>query len=70
MKKVHTKAKRKFKLNTHTRHFLFFHPRGKKKGPKTFPTEERAKEWASEHGIQNYTLKKVKKEKRFQIVEA
>ena len=47
MKKVHTRAKRKAKLSTHRGKI----PTGKKKkGPKTFKTEERANEWAKETG--------------------
>ena len=59
MKKIHGPAKRKFKLGKTLRHYLFFHPQGKKKGPKTFYSEESADKWASEHSINNYTLKKV-----------
>jgi len=39
-----------------------------KKGAKTFSTEERAKEYAKENQITNFELKKVKKDKRFQII--
>ncbi len=69
MKKIHGPAKRKFKLGKTLRHYFFFHPQGKKKRPKTFYSAESANKWASEHEINNYTLKKVKKNKKFQIVE-
>ena len=66
MRKVHTRAKRKAGLSTH---------RGtipsarRKKRPKTFETEERANEWAKENKIEKFSLKKVKKGKKFQIVK-
>lgn len=41
----------------------------RKKGPKTFKTEENAKKYAEENGIKNFELKKVKKDKKFQIIE-
>ena len=69
MKKIHTQAKRAFKLSTHLKHYRYFHKLGKKLRPRTFTSEERANEWASENNIAKYTLIKVKKDKRFQIVE-
>ena len=58
MTKEHPKQKER-KANIPTFH---------KKGAKTFATEERAKEYAKENKIINFELKKVKKDKRFQIV--
>ena len=44
-------------------------PRYRSKRAKTFKTEEAAKKYAEEQGIKNFELKKVKKDKKFQIVE-
>jgi hypothetical protein len=66
MVKMHTRAKRRLGISTHKRGNkpgLF-----RKNGPKTFATEERAKEYAKEQGITKFELKSVKKDKRFQIV--
>ena len=43
--------------------------RNRKKRPKTFKTEESANLWALNHGLkpEEYYLKKVKKNKKFQI---
>jgi len=66
MVKMHTRAKRRLGIGTHKRgNKPSVH---KRKGPKTFPTEERAKEYAKENGISKFELKSVKKGKRFQIV--
>ena len=66
MVKIHTRAKRRLGISTHKRGIIpSLH---KKKGPKTFATEERANEYAKEQGIKQYELKSVKKGKRFQIV--
>ena len=46
-----------------------YNPNKKKNRPKTFFREENANKYAKEHGIKNYFLKKVKKDKKFQIVE-
>ena len=67
MKKIHSRIKRKYRLSTHVGQHHFFHP-NKRKRPKTFKTEESAHNWAKEHGISNYSLKKVKRDKKFQIV--
>ena len=71
MKKVHTKIKRKYGLGTHTNRYDFFHPKKKENRPKTFKTEEAAKAWAKDHGLkpEQYSLKKVKRNKKFQIVQ-
>jgi len=62
--------KRKYGLSTHLRHYYSFHPSIKKHRPKTFKTEESANLWASDHGLkpEQYELKKVKHNKRFQIM--
>jgi len=69
MKKIHSRIKRKFKLSTHVGQHHFFHP-SKRKRAKTFKTEQSAHNWAKEHGIskEKYSLKRVKKDKKFQIV--
>ncbi len=70
MKKIHTRAKRKFGLSTHLSHYKFFHPGIKKHRPKTFKTEEAANSWALQHGFRSkqYHLKSVKHNEKFQIV--
>ena len=70
MVKVHTRVKRKLGLSTRYRHDYFFHPTVRKKRPKTFKTEKAANVWASDHGLKpgQYSLKNVKRDKRFQIV--
>ena len=66
MKKVHTRAKRKAGVSSHKNKI----PTGKKKkGPKTFKTEAAANVWAKENKIEKFSLKKVKKDKKFQIVK-
>ncbi len=66
MVKVHTRMKRRLGISTHKRGSVS--TAVKKKGPKTFPSEERAKEYASAQGIKDFELKKVKKGLRFQII--
>jgi len=66
MSKVHTRMKRRLGISTHKSGNVS--TAIKKKGAKTFPTEERAKEYAVEQGIVDFELKKVKKGLRFQIV--
>lgn len=71
MRKVHTRTKRKLGLSTHLAHYKFFHSGVKKPSrPKTFKTEESANAWALSHGLkpEYYSLKKVKKNRKFQIV--
>lgn len=62
--------KRTMGLSTHLKHYNYFHPTVKKIRPKTFKTEETAHAWASSHGLKQgaYTLKSVKRNKKFQIV--
>ena len=72
MKKIHTKVKRKFGLSTHKSQYTFFHKVEKIHRPKSFASEELANKWATEQGLKagQYTLKKVKHNKRFEIVAA
>jgi len=69
MKKIHTRAKRRFRLGTHLNWQSLFHPEERHR-PKTFKTEEHARAWASAQGLkpEQYHLKKVKRNKRFQVV--
>ena len=69
MPHIHTRAKRRAGLATHLRHHTYFHPQGRKKRSRTFTTEQAAQEWAQGKGIKEYSLKQVKRGKRFQIVE-
>lgn len=66
-KTIHTRAKRKLKLSTKFQHKAFVKGIERKVRPRTFATEEAANKWAAEKGITSYTLKKVKKGKRFEI---
>jgi len=71
MKKIHTSIKRRFGLSTHNNPYSFFHPEEKTNRPKTFKTEESAHAWAAKTGLKSgeYSLKKVKKNKKFQIIK-
>ncbi|MBU0628824.1 MAG: hypothetical protein KKC75_06550 [Nanoarchaeota archaeon] len=71
MKKIHTQLKRRFGLSTHNNQYDFFHPKEIPHRPKTFKTEESAHAAASKNGLKQgeYSLKKVKKNKKFQIVK-
>jgi len=70
MNKIHTKVKRKFDLPTHIRQYRFFHPTDADHRPKTFASEELATKWAAGQGLKagEYSLKRVKHNKRFEIV--
>ena len=68
VKKIHTRAKRKLGFGTHLPHRAKLKNIPRKKGPKTFKTEESAKKHAQENKIKDYELKKVKKDKKFQII--
>lgn len=71
MKKIHTRIKRKYGLSSHKNWYYFFHPAlAKRKRPKTFKTEETANAWALNHGLKpgQYYLKKVKRNRKFEIV--
>lgn len=72
MRKIHTNIKRRYGLSTHNNPYDFFHPKEKINRPKTFKTEEAANAWAAKEGLKTggYSLKKVKKNKKFQIVVA
>jgi|APIni6443716594_1056825.scaffolds.fasta_scaffold135372_3 hypothetical protein len=72
MKKIHTKVKRKFELSTHKSQYKFFHKTEKIHRPKTFASEALATKWAGEQGLKagQFTLKKVKHNKRFEIMIA
>ncbi len=69
MSKTHTRIKRKYGLSTHLNQYAFFHNR-KRYRPKTFKTEEAAHAWALNNGLkpEEYYLKKVKKNRKFEIV--
>ena len=69
VKKIHTRAKRKMGFGTHLPHRARIKGIPRKKGPKTFKTEEADKKYADDNKIKKYELKKVKRDKKFQIVE-
>jgi len=68
--KIHTRQKRNYRLATHVSQNHFFHAK-KRKRNKTFKSEEDAHIWASESNLKKdeYSLKKVKRNKRFEIVK-
>lgn len=70
MAKIHTRIKRRYGLSTSRGHYSYFHGIGKKHRPKTFNTEESANAWALKQGFkpEQYDLKKVKRNKKFQVV--
>ena len=68
MARLTSKSKRLLGLSTKFKHKRFTSPVKKINGPKTFKTEEAANKWAAEKGIKGHSLKKVKKDKKFQIV--
>lgn len=65
MTKIHTRTKRKLRLSKYNKLNTI-----KKKRPKTFDSIESANVWASNKGIkpEQYTLKSVKHNKKFEIV--
>jgi len=69
MKKVHTRMKRKHRLSTHKSAYGFFHAGAEEHRPRTFKTEGAARAWALSNGLKEgkYSLKRVKKNKRFQL---
>lgn len=71
MTKIHTKTKRRFNLSTHIPQYRFFHPVAVPHRPKSFASEELANKWAIEKGLKagEYSLKRVKRNKRFEVVE-
>ena len=70
MAKIHTRIKRRYGLSTSHGHHSYFHGIGKKNRPKTFKTEEAANAWALKQGLKpgQYHIKKVKHNKKFQVV--
>ncbi len=70
MKHMHTRVKRRLGLKSTLQHSHCFGP-ARKRRAHTFSTEENAHAWASAKGMKqgSYTLKRVKLDKRFQIVE-
>ena len=70
MKKIHTKIKRKFDLPTHMSQYRFFHKTEKPHRPKSFASEALADKWAAGSGLKpgQYSLKRVKHDKRFEVV--
>ena len=69
MVKVHTRAKRKLGLTTRFAHKKSVTSRNKKHGPKTFKTEEGAKEHANKLGLKagKFNIVSAKKNKRFKV---
>ena len=68
MTKIHGNKKREYKLAAHKNHEKFFQGVVRARRPRTFNTEEAANKYAETHKIGAFELKKVKKNKRFQIV--
>ncbi len=66
MAKVHTRIKRRLGISSHKRGTM--NKPIKKKGAKTFPSEESANTYAANNDIKDFELKKVKRGLRFQIV--
>lgn len=69
MKKIHTRIKRWNRLTTSKQHYSHFHPQEVPHRPKTYASEATARAAAEKKGIKKYELIKVKRGKRFQIVE-
>ncbi|MBI2523338.1 hypothetical protein HYW19_03040 [Candidatus Woesearchaeota archaeon] len=70
MAKIHTLVKRRKGLGTAHGHYCYFHRIGKRHRPKTFNTEEAVNAWALKQGLgpEQYYIKSVKHNKRFQVV--
>ena len=70
MARMHTRIKRRYGLSTSHGHYSYFHGIRKKNRPKTFKTEEAANVWALKQGLkpEQYSLKNVKHNKKFQVV--
>ena len=70
MAKIHTRIKRRYGLSTTRRHYSYFHGILKRHRPKTFNTEESANAWALKQGLkpEQYSIKNVKRNKKFQMV--
>ena len=69
MPKIHTRVKRRRNMPTHKNPYYLFHPVLRIR-PKTFSSEERAHAFAKAKSISGYSLKRVKKGARFEIVPA
>ena len=68
MTKIHTRAKKKLGLGTHKPHKARIFNWSRKVRPKTFVSEDAAKNYALNNNIKKYELKSVKKGKRFEII--
>lgn len=66
--KIHTRAKRKLGLSSSFRHKSALEGKKRKHRAKTFKTEKSANDYAAKKGLKDFSLKKVKKNKKFQIV--
>tara|TARA_Y100000310_G_scaffold340281_1_gene435474 strand:- start:415 stop:672 length:258 start_codon:yes stop_codon:yes gene_type:complete len=70
MPKIHGNKKREYKLAAHKNHEKTLRGVVRAKRVRTFGTEEAANKYAADNKVGNFELKKVKKNKRFQIVKA
>ena len=70
MGKINSRVKRRFGLSRTKNHYHFLHQGIKKHRPKTFKTEEKAHDYAKLQNLkpEQYYLKKVKKNKKFEVV--
>ena len=64
--KIHSRRKRAFGRTTGLKNRFFFHKVQKKYGSKTFNSEDAAKGWATERGMEKYEIVPAKKT-RFKI---
>ncbi|MBU1111982.1 MAG: hypothetical protein ABIG93_00760 [archaeon] len=62
VRKVHTRAKRKFKISTNTNYKINLKGSIKKVRPKTFKNEEAAHVWAKAQGLKDYKLRNLRLE--------
>ncbi|MDA1196709.1 MAG: hypothetical protein O2779_01965 [Nanoarchaeota archaeon] len=69
MPKIHGNKKREYQLAAHKNHEKTLRGVVRAKRVRTFGTEEGANTYAEANNIKNFDLKKVKKNKRFQIVK-
>lgn len=69
MKKIHTRLKRKWRLNTKQPNHEFFSKAPRPNRPRTFGTQEAAKSWADERDISSYEIVPTKRNRRFKIIE-
>jgi|TARA_B100002003_G_C13876787_1_gene428315 hypothetical protein len=68
MPKIHGNKKREYKLAAHKNHEKTLRGVVRAKRVRTFGTEEAANKYAEANKVGTFELKKVKKNKRFQIV--